>query len=328
MKKALFFMIIPIYLVSCHKNKNNGTQVISCDSYMIGVAYVSPGTVGTNVTIVTTDANTGQIIKNYKNAIQVGDNYFEAMGAYDHLHTSYYLCGSINASNATELYKFNASTGITYLLGYPHLLDTAGGSLKNLICNSTTNKLYFFCNDYYTSENAIYEITPNDTSFTQKLVFDTGNNSNSIQIYSPIINENTGYIYFFINSASGTDCLMKINPDNGASSFVAYSIISPFGLIYNNNDGLFYGLNVYHFAYAPYNSASASFISIDPVTGAVTSIIDTISGYDGSTNTAFDFCNNTFVLLGERTTTWYELATGKVVKQLNYQSPIGNVGIY
>ena len=321
MKKILFFILIPIFLLSCHKNK--GAQV-TCDSYLIGAIDVSPGIVGTNITLATVSANNGQVIKNYKNIIQVSYGNGPS-GVYDHIHNYYYLFGIVNGTRPF-LFRLNTSTGVGDTLGYPVLDTNAVGTLNNLICNSTAGKLYFFFNDYYTTINEIYEVTPNDTAFSQRLIFETGNN---LYIYPPVIDERTGYIYFFTIPVSGGDLnLIKVDPTSGNSSIVTTNPpISPFGLVYNNNDGLFYGLNVYHFASPPYNSASASFISIDPGTGAVTSIIDTIGGYDGSGLTAFDFCNNAFVIFGNRTT-WYDPTNGKVIKQLNYQTPVGDVGVY
>ena len=66
MKKALFFILFPLFFFSCHKDKGKAPPTpVTCDSYSVGM------TVGTNVTLLTTNTSTGQVIKNYQNIIQL-----------------------------------------------------------------------------------------------------------------------------------------------------------------------------------------------------------------------------------------------------------------
>ena len=220
------------------------------------------------------------------------------------------------------------------MLGYP-VYDPANNNyfFNNLVCNNKTGKLYFFGSNSYNWANSIYEITPNDTGFSERLVFDSVHNNSGLYIFSPVIDENTGYIYFFVSSSGvvGDELtLMKVDPVSGHSSFVAYSGISPFiGLIYNNNDGLFYGLNIYNLTNYPLTMPSAGFISINPGTGVITTIVDTISSfnYNNNNGTTFDFCANSYIIL-DSPNIWIDPSTGNVVKQLNYKTSFIDVGVY
>ena len=247
------------------------------------------------------------------------------VGVYDHIHSCYYLYGLDSISNRMTLYCLNTSTGIASPLGYPVFSDTAG--LNSLVCNSTTGKLYFFTSNNYTSKNAIYEITPNATGFSQRLVFDTASSGWGINIFSPVIDENTDYIYFFISTsglALSTGSLIKVDPTSGSSSFVASPGISPSGLIYNNNDGLFYGMNVVYNPNGVYPNyiSRVSFISIDPGNGSIHTIVDSMGNLIlGGT---FDYCNNLYVA-GDGC---LEPSTGQLVKLFSSSAIWSDPGIY
>jgi len=314
MKKAFFFISVPLFLFSCHKNKNTP---VTCDSYSIGM------TVGTNVTLVATNTNTGQVIRNYQNIIQVDNYYMGAMGVYDHIHNEYYLYGIVNATRPI-LYRLNANTGIDDTLGSP-LLDTVI-TLNYLVCNSTTGNLYFLGKNYYTSVNYVYEITPNTTSFSQRLVCKIPNWGSYVS--SPVVDESTGYIYFLASNSPGQGSeysLIKVNIANGEASFVAYTGNYPIsGLVYNTNDSMLYGLNVSNIpikAY-PYYSTIVSYISINPGTGTINTIVDSIGEYASSTT--FDYCNNLYVFGYDG----LEPSTGKLVKKFSSSAFWENAGIY
>ena len=223
------------------------------------------------------------------------------------------------------LYFVNTSTGIGDTLGYP-IFDTADRNyfFGNLMCNSTTGKLYLFGQD--DSVYVLSEITPNTIGFSQKPVFVT---STSTPLYSSAIDENTGFIYFVYSSVSGQYGLMKVNPTSGTSSMVgSYPLFGggmlPDGLIYNNNDGLFYGFNTYYLVYPSMGLPQyVPFISIDPANGNVNTINNTPSYYYNGGQTGFDFCNNLYIF-GD---IFIEPSTGNVAKQLNIQIP-GDVGVY
>ena len=84
MKKILFSIPIFLFFLSCHKNK--GTQV-TCDSYMIGTTEVGgSSTTLPNLTLITVNTNTGKIIKNFSNLIQMG---YGSSAVYDHIHGYY-----------------------------------------------------------------------------------------------------------------------------------------------------------------------------------------------------------------------------------------------
>ena len=317
MKKALFYILAALFFFSCHKNKSTPVPV-TCDSYSIGL------TTGTNVTIITTNTTTGQVVKNYENVIVVDNLYSKAFGVYDHIHSCYYLSGITNVTQPI-LYRLNTATGIGDTLGAP-LADTVV-TLNNLICNSTTGKLYFFGQDYYTLVSAIYEITPNATGFSQRLVCHIANSSWGNYISSPVIDENTGYIYCFLSTTgrSGSGyTLIKVDPVSGNSSFVANTDISPSGLIFNNNDGMFYGVNVYYVSITVNPPISTvSYISIDPSTGNITTILDSID-HGNDPITAFDYCNNLYVY-GDGC---LEPSTGKIVKYFSPWAIWNDAGIY
>ncbi len=181
MKNNCVFLLLSVsvlFFFSCHKKK--GATVL-CNSYIIGTATVAGSATLPNETLATANANSGQVIKNYKDIIQVAYGN-GPMGVYDHIHGRYYLYGSINA-NKPVLYALNTSDGVGNTLGYP-VFDTAnsGNYFNNLVCNSTTGKLYFFGNDY--TVNGVYEITPNDTGFSERLIF---NLATSVNVSSPVI---------------------------------------------------------------------------------------------------------------------------------------------
>lgn len=303
MKKALSFILVSLFLFSCHKNKNTPA---TCDSYSIGM------TVGNNITLVAANTTSGDVIKNYRNVIQLSGN---GVGVYDHIHSCYYLCGLVNATHLI-LYRLNTMTGIGDTLGVGGLLDTVGG---NLICNSTTGKLYFIGWNYYLGTNSIYEVSPNATGFSSKLVcyIPSGWNNN---ISSPVIDESTGYIYYVMSSSGGSAneyTLMKVNSAGGSPSFVANTYTSALGdLIYNNNDSLFYGVK------SNINLLNVSFISIDPATGVINTIVDSINNYVFSAT--FDYCNNLYVYGYDG----LDPATGKLVKTFSSSAFWENAGIY
>jgi len=315
MKKIFYFILVAFFFFSCHKSK---PTPVTCDSYSIGM------TVGCNVTLLITSTNTGQVIKNYKNVIQLDG--CGGVGVYDHIHGYYYLYGIVNTT-IPILYRLNTNTWICDTLGLGSSLDTVA-SINNLICNSTTGKLYFFPQNYYTSINSICEITPNATGFSPRHVCNIPSNWGSY-ISSPVVDESSGYIYFLASSSpsQGSEySLIKVNIASGVVSFVANTGVYPIvGLIYNNNDGMFYGANVVNtpLAVFPYGSYVVSYISIDPGTGIVNTIIDSIADYNTIVNT-FDYCNNLYVF------GYYGLepSTGKLVKQFA-QSAFGvDAGIY
>jgi len=326
MKKVLFFILIPFLLSSCHKKNEQGKGINngsldSCGGYFIGIIPVSPHITNSKMTLARVNASTGQIITNYQNVVQVGNLAINSapLGVYDHMHNCYYLYGSYSATKAI-LYVFNNSTGAVTMLGYP-VFDTADGNyfFNSLTCNSTTGKLYFTGQDNFV--NVIYEITPSANGFTQRLVFDT-----SCAFSSPVINEGTGYIYFFTATNTGGNTLMKVDPVIGGSSFVTNYHTGFAGLVYNNiNYGLFYGLNP-----GGGTNNSTSLISISAVTGGGPSVIvDSVWNYNsGYIDTiAFDYCNNLYIVFGHPNI-WIDPSTGKVVHQFDYQLPCYDVGVY
>ena len=314
MKRALFFMSISFFLISCHKNKS---KPVTCDNYSIGM------TIGINVTLLTTNTNTGELIKNYHNIIQVGNNYSEASGAYDHIHNLYYLYGSIGNTQTAVLYRVNVGTGTVDTLGYP-VADPVYGIIffDNLVCNSTTGKLYFFGRDSYNGAGVIYEITPNTTGYSQRLVCNISSGwSNNVS--SPVIDESTGYIYYVVSSSSSSGneyTFMKVNSADGSSSFVAYSGASALAdLIYNNNDSMFYGVKS-NMLYP--NVLRVSFISINPTTGVINTVVDSINNYVFTAT--FDYCNNLYIYGYD----CLEPSTGKLVEKFSSSAIGADAGIY
>lgn len=318
MKKILFYISVALFFFSCHKNKNKPAPV-TCDNYSIGTT-----TIGSNVTLVTTNVNTGQVIKNYQNVIQVDNNtYNEAAGVYDHIHNRYYLYSYNYTTNTNILYSLNTNTGVVDstvvvdTLGYPALFDGV------IVCNSTIGKLYFFAGNSNNSIITIYELASNDTGFSIRLVFDTVSSGSPIYLNSSsVVAENTGCIYFSIitGNLSNQSALVKVDPVSGISSVVTNTGEYPFdGLTYNNNDGMIYGVRP---AKINPNSLSVPYISIDPVTGIINAIVDSIS--NGFYNATFDYCNNLYIYGND----CFEPSTGKLIKQINSQNFGNDVGIY
>jgi len=308
MKMLLSFISVSLFLFSCHKNKNTP---VTCDSYSIGM------TVGCNITLVATSTSTGQTIKNYKSVIQLdGCN---GVGVYDHIHNYYYLYGIVN-TNQPILYRVNTTTGIGDTLASGPVLDIIA-SISNMVCNSMTGKIYFLRQGSYTNALIIYEITPNAVGFSSRLV---GNISNwGSYVSSPVVDESTGYIYFLASNALGQGneySLIKVNIASGSASFVENTGFSPIsGLMYNNNDSMIYGVK----SNMPYPDVlSTSLISIDPATGVINTIVDSLNGYLFSST--FDYCNNLYVYGNEG----LDPATGKLVKTFSSSAFWENAGIY
>ena len=320
MKKTLVCILVPLFFFSCHKPMNKGEIVTTCGGYFIGAGVAIRGGSSTipgsgTFTLFTINVGTNKVVDSYKNSIQVGNlSGIGALGVYDHVHKNYYLYGWGDATHGV-LYSFNTDTGSAKMLGYP-VFDSVHGNyfFSNLFCNSAAGKLYFFGGNDSTFE--IYEVSPGGPNLSQKLVYTL---TTYAPISAPVINENNGCIYFIWDYN-----LVKVDPRNGASTVVAnYSnTLVPDQLQYNSNDGMFYGVNIYNYNPSSYPFTPANFIRINPNNGDYTSLAAVAWGSYSYAHspTAFDFCDNLYVVFGQNSTYWLDPSSGKVVQQSGFDN--------
>ena len=285
---------------SCRKAGNN-----TCSGSFIAYdLYLQSGASGTVYALAGMNANTGNQVSGAVHDLEVRSPYLK--GVYDVAENSYYVyAAQFNASTA-YLYKLNFSGGDD--AQFSTTIDSL--SPVYLLCNSKTGKLYDVNGGWGGPTESIYEINTTGV-FSEKRIYIADSGS----IHSPVVDENSGYIFFV-----SWPYLKKVDPATGTASIVTtYSNVLPDQLQYDNNDGMFYGVNIYT---QPY-----TFIRINPKNGAVTTIAD-LSYVSGNLDHTFDYCDNLYIVLGytagaDWNTGWIVPSTGQLIKKTSVTADLG-----